>query len=613
MDDHPAQRYLLTNVLRRAGFAPREASTGEEALRLALAEPPDLVLLDVKLPDIPGFEVSRRLRAHPATAHVPIVQMSAAFTTSTDRVHGLQGGADTFLVAPVDPDELVATLSTVLRRQSVSQERARQLEAERSARAELEALNAALAGQARILENVRDSVIVTDLEGRITHWNVGAEALFGYTADEVLGHTPALLYPEQDLSSLPEDLSRILHGEDYRGEWKGRHRDGRELWVDVRTTLLRGPGGAPAGFVGVGKDITERRRAEQERDRFFVLSQELLCIADLATGVVRRVNPAWERLLGYAPAALVGQRLRELEHPEDQAAAAEELARLGQGQSTARFECRFRHADGSYRWVSWNAAPDVEAGVLYAAGRDVTEQRRQAEAERRRAEFEQQLIGIVSHDLRNPIAAISLSAATLLSREGLDERQRRVAGRVLSSAERANRLVRDLLDFTRARMGSGIPITRASVDLHALTQQVVDELQVTHPGRALHVHQEGEATLLLDADRAAQVIANLVGNALQHGAADSGVQVCTRGLADEVLLEVHNRGRPIPGADLPYLFEPMRRGSDAGEDAGAAGKSVGLGLYIAQQIALAHGGRVEVQSSEAGGTLFRVHWPRRAP
>ncbi len=612
VDDHPAQRYLLSNALRRGGFVPREAASGNEALQLAAQQPPDIILLDVKLPDIPGFEVSRRLRADPATAHIPIVQMSAAFTTSTDRVQGLQGGADTFLVAPVDPDELLATLTTVLRTQTLSQERARLLEAERSARAQLERANEALATQARILENVRDSIIVTDLEGRITHWNAGAQALFGYEADEVLGQSPALLYPEQDLSGFAADLQRILQGEDFRGEWRGRHRDGAELWVDVRTTVLRGPTGAPAGFIGVGKDITERKRAEEERDRFFLLSQELLCIADLGTGAVRRVNPAWQRLLGLEPAALVGQRLRELEHPEDREAAAGALAQLQRGEAVAHFECRFQHADGSYRWFAWTASPDVEAGRVFAAGRDVTEQRRLAAQERARAEFEQQLIGIVSHDLRNPISAISLSAATLLAREGLDERQRRIAGRVLSSADRANRLVRDLLDFTRARMGSGIPITRAPVDLHLLTQQVVDELRVTHPGRDLVVAHEGDGTLRLDADRAAQVIVNLVGNALQHGAAHGAVQVTTRGLADEVLLEVHNQGRPIPGDELPFLFEPYRRGSEAldGDAAGSAGKSVGLGLYIAQQIALAHGGRVRVRSTPQDGTTFCVHWPR---
>ena len=143
---------------------------------------------------------------------------------------------------------------------------------------------------------------------------------------------------------------------------------------------------------------------------------------------------------------------------------------------------------------------------------------------------------------------------------------------------------------------------------------MVDELQVTHPARRIHVQHEGDGTLALDADRAAQVIINLVGNALQHGSAQGTVRVATRGSADEVLLEVHNTGRPIAPEDLPHLFEPMRRGSGAegGEPLGPSGKSVGLGLYIAHQIALAHGGRVEVQSTLAEGTCFRVHWPRRA-
>ena len=136
---------------------------------------------------------------------------------------------------------------------------------------------------------------------------------------------------------------------------------------------------------------------------------------------------------------------------------------------------------------------------------------------------------------------------------------------------------------------------------------MVDELQVTHPGRALQVHAEGDGTLQLDADRAAQVIVNLVGNALQHGAADGVVSVTTQGHAQHVLLAVPNAGRPIPPEELPHLFEPYRRGSESLND---ASKSVGLGLYIAQQIALAHGGHMEVRSTAQEGTTFCVHWPR---
>src|ERR687896_775863 len=115
-----------------------------------------------------------------------------------------------------------------------------------------------------LLEAIRESVIYTDLEGRIVYWNAGATRIFGYSGLEMIGRSPALLYPDEDPERLGADLREVMEGRDYCGEWLGRRKDGSEVWVDITTTLVRGPHGEPAGFLGIGKDITERRRAEAE-------------------------------------------------------------------------------------------------------------------------------------------------------------------------------------------------------------------------------------------------------------------------------------------------------------------------------------------------------------
>jgi two-component system sensor histidine kinase UhpB len=120
--------------------------------------------------------------------------------------------------------------------------------------------------QASILRNVRDSVIATDLAGRVEYWNAGAEEIFGYGAEEMLGRTVDVLYPEEDRARLAADLAHILAGEDQIGDWLGRRKDGRAVWVDVKTSLLRDAGGRAVGFLGVAKDITERKRAELQLD-----------------------------------------------------------------------------------------------------------------------------------------------------------------------------------------------------------------------------------------------------------------------------------------------------------------------------------------------------------
>ena len=218
----------------------------------------------------------------------------------------------------------------------------------------------------------------------------------------------------------------------------------------------------------------------------------------------------------------------------------------------------------------------------------------------------EQLMGIVSHDLRNPLNAISLAAATLMRRTDLDDRARRGLRRILDSSDRANRLILDLLDFTHVRTGMVLPVKPKPVDLHELTQQVVDEVQLTSQGRTLDVVCEGDARGSWDPDRIAQALTNLITNAVQYSPADSHIRVEARGEAREVVLGVTNAGAVIPESRMASLFEPMTRGTTEGSER----RSVGLGLFIVNHIARAHGGHVDVVSTEEAGTTFRVHLPR---
>jgi signal transduction histidine kinase len=226
-----------------------------------------------------------------------------------------------------------------------------------------------------------------------------------------------------------------------------------------------------------------------------------------------------------------------------------------------------------------------------------------------RADFEQHLIGIVSHDLRTPLGAITMAAATLLRRPDLEERQHRLLGRILSSAERGIRMIRDLLDFTQSRLGGGLPLQPEALDFHAMALQVVDEIQVSHPERVVQLEQQGDGRGEWDADRLAQVLVNLLNNALHYSPPETPIRVRTLGEASAMVLEVHNTGAPIPAEVLSRLFEPLQRGSRVADK---TSRSVGLGLYIVKSIVAAHGGTVDVRSAEAEGTTFTVRLPRVA-
>jgi signal transduction histidine kinase len=239
---------------------------------------------------------------------------------------------------------------------------------------------------------------------------------------------------------------------------------------------------------------------------------------------------------------------------------------------------------------------------------DITDRKRFEEELQRTAEFRERFLGIVGHDLRGPLQAIKLTAATLLKAEDLPDRLAKPMARVASSAEKMFRMISELLDFTRGRLGGGIPIAPRPVDLRRVVRGVVEELEVTRPERELVLSADGALEGEWDPDRLEQVVANLVGNALNYSPEGTPVLIRLRGGEDEVVLSVTNAGS-IPPELLPHIFDPFRRGHATAELRPADG--LGLGLYIVQHVVRAHGGTIGVTSTQEDGTTFRVRLPRK--
>jgi phosphoserine phosphatase RsbU/P len=228
----------------------------------------------------------------------------------------------------------------------------------------------------------------------------------------------------------------------------------------------------------------------------------------------------------------------------------------------------------------------------------VAETTRLHELSRDRAVFAEQMVGIVSHDLRNPLSTIHMSA-TLLARPGVDPAP--VLGRLTRAADRATRLIGDLLDFTQARLGSGIAVTPARMDLCKCVAEAVDDFATIHAARAITHRHLGERHCVGDCDRLAQLVGNLIANAVAYGDPARPVEVLSRVDEGVAAISVRNWGAPIPPELQATLFQPMVRG-----EVEAGGRSVGLGLYIVGEIAKSHGGTVRVESSAEGGTCFSV-------
>jgi signal transduction histidine kinase len=224
--------------------------------------------------------------------------------------------------------------------------------------------------------------------------------------------------------------------------------------------------------------------------------------------------------------------------------------------------------------------------------------------ERTTAELREQFIAVLGHDLRNPLSSIMMSAGFLLALPQ-EPRQKTVLERIQSSGERMSRLIDDILDFARGRLGGGMPLDPERVDVAALVGEVVDEIAGAHPGRTVRIAPAGAGTAWLDRSRVAQMLSNLVANAVEHGPPGEPVDISVGGDADRVVLAVHNRGDPIAPEVVARLFEPYVRANRKGPRPG-----LGLGLYIAAEIARAHGGSIRARSSAEDGTTFAVELPR---
>lgn len=236
------------------------------------------------------------------------------------------------------------------------------------------------------------------------------------------------------------------------------------------------------------------------------------------------------------------------------------------------------------------------------------EAQRAVEAARHAIELQERLVGVVGHDLRTPLAAVQMAVTLLRRHPDLTEEQSRTLERLAASAARMHGLVRDLLDFTRVRSGGGIPLRRAAADLCEISRRTVAELRDVHPGRTIALDADGEAPLVADAERIAQVVSNLCANAVQHGAPGTPVEVVVRSAPDEVALAVHNVGPYLSPDLVEALFEPFRQGPAAHDATG----SVGLGLFVVREVVRAHGGDVQVRSAPGEGTTFTVRLPSAA-
>ena len=221
-------------------------------------------------------------------------------------------------------------------------------------------------------------------------------------------------------------------------------------------------------------------------------------------------------------------------------------------------------------------------------------------------------LAVLGHDLRSPLSGIAMSAMLLATPDLADAARQQAAVRIKRASRDMNRLITDLLEYTRTRLGAGIPIERVACDLGPVCEASLEDIRAGNPEQQFVEQMSGDLIVSADAARIQQALSNLLSNAVQHGHRQSPVTLAAEGDADAVTLRISNSGDPIPADALQVIFEPLVQAPSASSEAHDRSKtSLGLGLFIVREIVLAHGGTIAVESSAEVGTVFTIRLPRR--
>jgi len=389
-------------------------------------------------------------------------------------------------------------------------------------------------------EMVGALIVVLDPDGRIAYWNRRCSDLTGYSLEEVRGRRfwDFLLVPEEIGPVRAAFAVLLTSGSPSPYANYWVARSGERRWIAWSHTLTTHPDGGVQYVIKTGIDRTESNHA-----------------FDI---------PATETARLYEDARRVTNDLREAnEHMVRATIQAQELTEKVEAE-LARSEERERQ--------------------LRAAG-----------------EFREMFISVLGHDLRNPLGTIALNADVVLQCR-IDDVARSSTSRIIATTQRMGRMIFQLLDFARARLGGGFPLDPKPTNLRNVCQTVAEEF-----GKGIRLDLEGDLTGIWDADRVVEALSNIAGNAVEHARKGTEVVVRARSEGAEVVVEIINRGDPIPPDLLPVIFEPFRRG----EGESSATGNLGLGLYIAKQIVLTSGGTLDARSA-GGMTSFTMRLPRFA-
>lgn len=624
VDDQPARLLTYEAILSGLDVECVRAGSGVEALKHLLVREFALILLDVNMPEMDGFETARMIREHPRWERTPIIFVTGVNVSNLDQLKGYEVGAIDYISVPVVPEILRTKVAVLVE----LHQRRRHLEALNTsltrARTELETRHAsAIAERDAQLQAIFEhpteviSVLqaVRDERGTIVDWqyrdaNSNTVALFGLPREELLGRRfTQLLASEHARRVIPECAHVVQSRQVVRYETRFHDKD-------FFVTLF--PMG-PECVVSSGTNITERKRAEAALRRSEARHRALLDNAPVAVahnsldGKFEYVNLAFCKLVGYSAEELYAKRWQDITHPDDVAKDQQFADQVVAGDvHDYMVEKRYIRKDGSIVWVNlfgnFVADDNGRAAQGVACVVDITEQRNEATRVREASQRKDEFLAMLSHELRNPAAAIG-NAAQVLARLVSRQQEQSLVAIVDRQIRHLGRLLDDLLDVSRITQGR-IEMNPERLSLQSCVELALEttqpQIQEKHHRLTLQLYAE---PLWVNADkvRLAQCIANLLTNAVKYTPAGGEVHVRAFTENDAAVVAVADNGIGMPAELIPRVFELFVQGERA-LDRSQGG--LGVGLALCRMLMEMQGGTVTGSSAGIGrGSTFTLRLP----
>jgi PAS domain S-box-containing protein len=598
-------RLLMREALEQANFVVEEAADGKTALARFPLLTPDIVLLDVMMPGMDGFEVCAALRQLPEGEHTPILMV-----TGLDDIESItlayEAGATDFVTKPINWMILQHRLRYMQRASYALDELCKSKETLREAHRALafrvEERTAELRQSEKryraLAENIQDLLCELDADSKLIYLSPNYPDTLGYQPSELLGrYVFDLVHP----ADIPE-VRASRHTGGSKVIFRARHKNGSWRWFE---STIKSYTTAQGQFhsVAVSRDITERRRAEEEwalRDRAIASTSEGICITDphQPGNPLIYVNAGFERLTGYTRAEVLGRTCSFLQGPQTQQETKEKIRAAIREEQECVVELLNYRKDGTPFWNRLVITPvrNPQGQVTHFIGvqSDITERK---EMERMKDE----LVSTVSHELRTPLTSLRGFAELMLKRTFPPEKQREFLRVIHSESMRLTELINDFLDLQRIEAGRQV-YNFASIALEAIIRDILLVFNLDDAKHQLRLDiPPWLPAVQVDPARIQQVIANLLSNAIKFSPQGGTVTIGAGLEGDTVKVWVSDQGIGIPPEALPSLFKKFFRVDN--RDTRSIG-GTGLGLALVKEIIKAHGGRVWVESTAGKGSCF---------